>query len=166
VGNINPFRYRSYYYDTESGLYYLNARYYNPEWGRFISPDPVLDTSSAVGCNLFTYCGNDPVNKIDPTGELALLGGIAAVALVKGMIALAGLYATSILAIEIAKNPPAIPTFSWPKVKTESKSKAKDISIPKKLDLPDDTVIYRYNGTNPGNLKPKEKDIVVYKKVE
>ena len=49
VGNINPFRYRSCYHDTESGLYYLNARYYNPEWGRFISIDPVLDTSPRSG---------------------------------------------------------------------------------------------------------------------
>jgi len=68
VGNINPFRYRGYYYDTETGLYYLNARYYNPEWCRFLSQDPVLDTSSAVGCNLFTYCGNDPINRIDESG--------------------------------------------------------------------------------------------------
>jgi len=68
LGQDNPFRYRGYYYDTETGLYYLNARYYNPEWGRFLSPDPVLDTSSAVGCNLFTCCGNDPINRIDESG--------------------------------------------------------------------------------------------------
>ena len=68
LGKDNPFRYRGYYYDTETGLYYLNARYYNPEWGRFISPDPVLDTSTAFGCNLFNYCGNDPINRLDESG--------------------------------------------------------------------------------------------------
>ena len=39
IGNINPYRYRSYYYDKETGLYYLSTRYYNPKWCRFISPD-------------------------------------------------------------------------------------------------------------------------------
>ncbi len=72
LGRDNPFRYRGYYYDTETGFYYLNARYYNPELGRFISADPVLDTNSAVGCNMFAYCGNDPVNKIDPTGCIVI----------------------------------------------------------------------------------------------
>ena len=69
LGQDNPFRYRGYYYDTETGFYYLNARYYNPEWGRFISVDGVLDVGNSVGCNLFAYCGNDPVNRIDPLGE-------------------------------------------------------------------------------------------------
>ncbi len=70
LGIYNPFRYRGYYLDTETGIYYLNARYYNPYWCRFISPDPVIDTGSAVGCNLFAYCGNDPVNYQDPSGLL------------------------------------------------------------------------------------------------
>ena len=65
LGYYNPYRYRSYYYDRETGLYYLQARYYNPNWGRFISPDPVLDTTNAVGCNLYVYCGNEPVNRLD-----------------------------------------------------------------------------------------------------
>ena len=69
LGRDNPFRYRGYYYDVETGLYYLNARYYNPEWGRFISIDPVFDASSAVGCNMYVYCGSDPVNRVDPAGE-------------------------------------------------------------------------------------------------
>ena len=70
LGQDNPFRYRGYYYDTETGFYYLNARYYNPELGRFISSDNVLDTETAFGCNLFAYCSNDPVNYFDPTGHL------------------------------------------------------------------------------------------------
>ena len=69
LGRDNPFRYRGYYYDVETELYYLNARYYNPEWGRFISPDPVMDLANADGCNLYIYCGNDPINRIDESGQ-------------------------------------------------------------------------------------------------
>ena len=74
----NPIRYRSYYYDTESGLYYLNARYYNPEWRRFISPDSTkyLDPESVNGLNLYCYCNNDPVNYADPSGHSILAIGL------------------------------------------------------------------------------------------
>ena len=68
----NPIRYRGYYYDRETGLYYLNARYYNPQWRRFISPDSpdYLDPKSVNGLNLYAYCNNDPVNYADPSGHL------------------------------------------------------------------------------------------------
>ena len=64
IANENPFRYRGYYYDTETGFYYLNARYYNPQWRRFISPDDTayLDPKMPNGLNLYCYCKNDPVN--------------------------------------------------------------------------------------------------------
>ncbi len=64
IANNNPIRYRGYYYDQETGLYYLNARYYNPEWRRFISPDDTtyLDPESVNGLNQYAYCRNDPVN--------------------------------------------------------------------------------------------------------
>ena len=70
----NPIRYRGYYYDRETGLYYLNARYYNPEWRRFLSHDlsAYLDPESINGLNLYAYCNNDPVNKYDPTGHIAI----------------------------------------------------------------------------------------------
>ena len=81
IATRNPIRYRGYYYDTETQLYYLNARYYNPEWRRFISPDDTayLDPESVNGLNLYCYCGNDPVNYADPSGNsiiltLALIG--------------------------------------------------------------------------------------------
>lgn len=72
VAGCNPFRYRSYYYDEDTGLYYLNARYYNPKLRRFISPDnsAYLDTGSPQGLNLYAYCGNDPVSHSDPDGHL------------------------------------------------------------------------------------------------
>ena len=75
VANANPFRYRGYYYDTDTGLYYLNARYYSPEWRRFISPDNTayLNPKNVNGCNLYAYCNNDPVNFVDPSGNAAIL---------------------------------------------------------------------------------------------
>ena len=73
LAESNPIRYRSYYFDEDTGLYYLNARYYNPEWRRFISPDNTayLDPDSVNGLNLYAYCLNDPVNYCDPSGHLA-----------------------------------------------------------------------------------------------
>ena len=74
IGNINPIRYRSYYYDTETRLYYLNARYYDPETCRFISPDSVdyLDPETIGGTNLYAYCNNNPVMYADPSGHFII----------------------------------------------------------------------------------------------
>ena len=71
IANANPFRYRGYYFDQETGFYYLNARYYSPEWRRFISPDDTayLDPENVNGLNLYCYCGNDPVNYSAPSGH-------------------------------------------------------------------------------------------------
>ena len=68
LGTINPLRYRSYVYDTESGLYYLQSRYYDPEVGRFINADIVVDTGALLGHNLFAYCENTPVICKDDSG--------------------------------------------------------------------------------------------------
>ena len=64
IGNINKIRYKGYYYDVETNLYYLTSRYYNPEWGRFIQTDILeyLDPSCMNGLNLYCYCGNDSIN--------------------------------------------------------------------------------------------------------
>ena len=68
----NPFRYRSYYYDFETNLYYLNSRYYDPELGRFINADDIttLDVTKIAlnGLNLYAYCLNNPVNEVDENG--------------------------------------------------------------------------------------------------
>jgi RHS repeat-associated protein len=71
IGNINPIRYRSYYYDIETGLYYLQARYYDPEIGRFISPDSTkyLEPTTIGGLNLYAYCNNNPIMYVDPSGH-------------------------------------------------------------------------------------------------
>ena len=69
VGSNQPFRYRGYVYDSDTRLYYLQSRYYNPEMGRFISSDVYLSTGQGVlGHNSYAYCLNNPVNAEDPTG--------------------------------------------------------------------------------------------------
>ena len=93
LGNLNPFRYRGYVYDTETGLYYLQSRYYNPETGRFINadaPETLLKAyETALQYNLFAYCWNKPVSLCDPDGywALALAGG--------GYLASAGIFGVS-----------------------------------------------------------------------
>ena len=70
IGRANPFRYRGYYYDLESGLYYLNSRYYNPNWSRFINADGYVSTGQGLlGYNMYAYCNNNPVMGVDPTGQ-------------------------------------------------------------------------------------------------
>jgi RHS repeat-associated protein len=69
LANRNPFRYRSYHYDTETGFYYLQSRYYDPAISRFINADSYGSTGQAfLGTNMFAYCNNNPCNNIDATG--------------------------------------------------------------------------------------------------
>ncbi len=70
LADLNPFRYRGYYYDAETGLYYVSSRYYDPEIGRFINADGAYDTNQGVlGYNMYAYCLNNPVNMYDPDGR-------------------------------------------------------------------------------------------------
>ena len=84
----NPFRYRGYYWDWEIGLYYTNSRYYNPQWGRFISADipevSAAEPDSVLRYNLYAYCLNNPVNLTDkdgtwPSWATKVVIGVAAV---------------------------------------------------------------------------------------
>ena len=73
MAETNPLRYRGYYYDTESGLYYLQSRYYDPAVCRFVNADGYASTGQGVlGYNMFAYCNNDPVNLNDSKGDVPL----------------------------------------------------------------------------------------------
>ena len=71
VGKLNPFRYRSYVYDEETGLYYLQSRYYDPLTGRFLNADVYCDTESGtpLSTNMFAYCENNAINNVDYSGN-------------------------------------------------------------------------------------------------
>ena len=69
LGAFNPLRYRGYVYDAETELYYLQSRYYNPEWGRFLNAGALVSTGQGeLGNNMFAYCGNNPVCRKDICG--------------------------------------------------------------------------------------------------
>ena len=95
LGKNNPFRYRGYVYDEETGFYYVSSRYYDPEIGRWISPEPNVyngefdEGAGLIGYNVYAYCANNPVNNLDPTGEFvistAVLIGIGIGALIGGV---------------------------------------------------------------------------------
>ena len=60
IGQLNPIRYRGYYYDTETGFYYLQSRYYDPTVRRFLNPDTLILEDAKI--DLISYCKNNPVN--------------------------------------------------------------------------------------------------------
>ena len=98
IGALNPLRYRGYYYDTETGFYYVSSRYYDPEIGRWINADTLdvlfLPYYNMGQYNLFSYCNNDPVNDRDDDGQLSWLAkiaiGVAAIAIGVGITAATG----------------------------------------------------------------------------
>lgn len=97
VGNLNPFRYRGYYYDTESGFYYLMSRYYDPVTHRFINADGYFQSSGNIlDANMSAYCANNPIVFFDPTGEFAISAGIATI-LIKAAITM--VFVTAIVTV-------------------------------------------------------------------
>ena len=95
IGNLNPFRYRGYYYDVETGLYFLQTRYYDPEVGRFLNRDSVqyADPETINGLNLYAYCLNNPVEYVDPTGHIVISSLLVAIAGIIAGATMSGLFA-------------------------------------------------------------------------
>ena len=90
LASANPIRYRGYYFDTETSLYYLQSRYYDPAVGRFINADGCVTTnfSGLLSANVFAYCENTPANAVDSQGQAMMrdvssemMGGLAIVSL-------------------------------------------------------------------------------------
>ena len=75
IGQLNPFRYKGYYYDNESGMYYCSSRYYNPQWGRFLNSDSIvcLNLENVNGLNLYCFCMNNPIMYANPSGHFGIL---------------------------------------------------------------------------------------------
>ena len=92
---MNPIRYKSYYYDIESNMYYLNSRYYHPLLCRFITPDSYeyIDINNIKTFNLYAYCNNDPINYADPEGTFGFLSAL----IVVGIVALGAVLAVTII---------------------------------------------------------------------
>ena len=103
IANVNPIRYRGYYYDTESGLYYVGSRHYDPQVCRWINADDseilLEDQDNLLQYNLFAYCFNNPVNMFDPTGEAwwhwALGAAVVAVCAVATVVTCGGFAAAA-----------------------------------------------------------------------
>ena len=78
IANNQPFRYRGYVYDNETGWYYLKSRYYDPSLRRFISSDVLMSTGQGLlGLNMYAYCGNNPISRSDPTGQIWEIDGVS-----------------------------------------------------------------------------------------
>lgn len=106
LGELNPIRYRSYYYDKETGLYYLKTRYYDPETCRFISMDDVsyLDPNTINGLNLYCYCLNNPIMYRDENGTISVL---LAMILIGAAVGAASYTASEVISYALTKE------WSW-----------------------------------------------------
>ena len=162
VGQQNPFRYRGYYYDKETGMYYLKNRYYDPELRRFICADGQVNNGS-LGKNMYAYCENNPANLVDYSGCFAAsIGALLAGTVKKFVVTVAKKVASAVagfvagfVAHKAIDFVGSIDFFAS-KEKEEVKIDADAILRSKKQrkDFP----IYRYGGTTPGNLTPQKKD--------
>ena len=99
IGNVNPIRYRSYYFDSETYFYYLNTRYYSPEMCRFLNADDIdtllCSPNELTDKNLFAYCDNNPVMRVDHGGDFWMLIGAAVGAVVGGAVSAISQYTST-----------------------------------------------------------------------
>ena len=175
IANVNPLRYRGYFYDTETGFYYLNSRYYDPATRRFISADSIIDERDFDALNLYAYCGNNPVMRVDTDGRFwdfiqssisetgrimqsmspayAGCGGAAAIDGPVPFGDIAGLIGAAVLTVGAIGVGIYEASKAQTKVSVEVKEKEKEIFAP----LSDDTVIFRYGDGD--NLFPEQKDL-------
>ncbi len=134
LANANPLRYRGYYYDSETGYYYLQSRYYDPNICRFINSDvieiSIISKDLAYGINLYSYSSNNPINSVDYLGLLAetIFGipiGLFALAVFSGLAFVFIILYAVVTAIE---NAPAIsfPSFSYATPAEKADTKIKD----------------------------------------
>ena len=151
IGIINPYRYRSYRYDSETKLYYLNSRYYNPEWGRFINADgTVCDTGAGlIGTNMYIYCSNNPINNMDPSGRFILFIAFLSAISAKSTLDIFGYNNTTNMFVNSLTN------------KSELSEKTKNSLINKTKNSKEvkkeiKRVIDANNGNNFSNYKSKE----------
>lgn len=116
IANLIPFRYRSYYYDSESGLYYLMSRYYDPVTHRFLNADGYLQAGEDIlDVNMFAYCGNNPVCRIDSKGNSwwgIALACFATVAVCAVAVVAAPVIATAAVGVGIAATASSVITAS------------------------------------------------------
>ena len=166
----NPFTHRGYYYDRDLSLYYLNSRYYDPVVGRFINADSYVSTGQGfVGYNMFAYCNNNPVMYRDDLGTNPYV--LTAI----GVGTLAFLAAVGIGTIFTSQQTGTAPSLSLPSfddMRTRIRILGALLSqIGEKEETKEEvttapptssTVIYRYGGTNPGNLTPSQRDVDLY----
>ena len=122
----NPFRYRGYVYDGETGLYYLRSRYYNPARARFLNADGYVQTliGDLTSANIFSYCSGSPINNFDPVGDFALTATLGGIALWKIGAFGVGVVAAIAITDTLVKDSPGINA----KPKVETRNKAKDVA--------------------------------------
>ena len=159
------FRYRGYMYESSSGFYYLQTRFYDPAVGRFINADDVgyLGASGDFASyNLFAYCSNNPVMFVDPTGHFIItitLGGALLSAILTAVVD-AIIITTAVAAVGLATAMTVDAVQSYKKEKAEEKNEEKE-AVSTTEDRKE-IYIYRYGSTNPGNLTPSQRDVDLF----
>lgn len=179
IAVLNPLRYRSYVYDNETGLYYLQSRYYDPITCRFINADGYVSTGQGInGNNMFAYCNNNPIIYVDPTGEQHIqyagggynspssfafgggagsgAGGASGGAVVVQHISI--IKPVAVVGGTIGFGGGLVLSYCVSEVEAVRKEVIEINKQKKHSKENDDITIYRHGGTNPGNLKPSYND--------